>query len=268
MALKKWSQGEQVNAPDLNSNFAAVQVSLIGMIFPFAGTSSPPDGFLLCDGSEYANNSYENLVRKIASQYGINVTTDFTVDTSTNQISASNHGLSTDDILLFTSSGTLPSPLSANNAYFIVKSSSDTFKVSTEKGGDVVDITDTGSGTHSYHEKFKVPDMIGRVPVGVDPNDSRLSTHSSDIGDTGGTEYYQLEDNEMPSHFHDFDRDITSEDSGIQSRNDKDFATRAYVDSYDSNYDDNVDIETNEEGQDQPHENVQPYQTVRYVIRA
>ena len=67
-------------------------------------------------------------------------------------ITSAGHGLSDGDAIRVTSTGTLPTGLSTNTTYYIINSSTDTFEVSTAPGGSAVDITGTGSGTHTWHD--------------------------------------------------------------------------------------------------------------------
>jgi hypothetical protein len=79
---------------------------------------------------------------------------DFTVNASTNVFTSTGHGLVNGDRVNFSSSGTLPSPLIDYNLdaiYYIIEKSTNTFKVSTSLGGSEVNITNTGSGTHSWY---------------------------------------------------------------------------------------------------------------------
>ena len=76
----------------------------------------------------------------------------FTVDASTNVVTFS--GLSTSLVngaLVdnLSTTGTLPSGLSASTKYYIINASGSTCKLATTYGGTEIDITDTGSGTHT-----------------------------------------------------------------------------------------------------------------------
>lgn len=77
---------------------------------------------------------------------------NFTVNTGTDVITTgSDHGRVVGDVVTFTSTGTLPSGLSAGTDYYVVEAAaSNTMKVSTTPGGTAVDITTAGSGTHSW----------------------------------------------------------------------------------------------------------------------
>lgn len=74
-------------------------------------------------------------------------TTD--VNTGTNYITVSVHGLENGTAVTFSSSGTLPDPLSSAATYYIINKTTSTFQVSTSHGGSAVDIIDTGTGTHT-----------------------------------------------------------------------------------------------------------------------
>lgn len=64
---------------------------------------------------------------------------------------ASAHGLEVGDRVVFTTSDTLPAGLSTATDYYVLTvPSTTTFTVSASDGGSVVDITDTGTGTHGF----------------------------------------------------------------------------------------------------------------------
>lgn len=73
-----------------------------------------------------------------------------TANASTNFITSAGHGLSNGYILKFSTTTTLPAGLSTNTAYFVINKTTDTFQVSLTSGGSAVDITDTGTGTHTW----------------------------------------------------------------------------------------------------------------------
>lgn len=59
-----------------------------------------------------------------------------------------NHGLSTDDRVIFETSGALPTGLSASTWYYAIYASDSTFKVSATLGGTAINTTGSQSGTH------------------------------------------------------------------------------------------------------------------------
>lgn len=79
-------------------------------------------------------------------------TTDILTDTS--------HGLSTDDaVVVANSGGALPGGLAASTIYYVVVIDANTFYLATKPGSDTndrVDITSTGSGTNSYYAVSEV----------------------------------------------------------------------------------------------------------------
>lgn len=64
-------------------------------------------------------------------------------------ITSTDHRLETNDIVEFETTGTLPAGLSTATPYWVTVTDEDTFTVSATKGGATVDITDTGTGTHT-----------------------------------------------------------------------------------------------------------------------
>jgi len=75
----------------------------------------------------------------------------FTVNTSTDTLTTStNHGLAINDPVYVSSTTTLPSPLAANTVYFVkTVPTTTTLTLSATAGGATIDLTTTGTGTHS-----------------------------------------------------------------------------------------------------------------------
>lgn len=71
------------------------------------------------------------------------------VNTGTNIITKNNHGLVDGDTVQFSSTGTLPAPLNSTTVYHIISSNSLNFKVSLTENGSEVNLTTTGTGTHT-----------------------------------------------------------------------------------------------------------------------
>lgn len=53
-------------------------------------------------------------------------------------------------MLIMTTSGTMPSPLTQTDVYYVINKSGTSFQVSLSEGGSAEDITTTGSGSHYY----------------------------------------------------------------------------------------------------------------------
>lgn len=94
---------------------------------------------------------------------------------------------------------------------------------------------------------------VGRVPVGVDPNDSDFDT----VGKTGGVKEVTLTIEQMPSHRHGWSG--VNDGASVSSNLGK-YPFRVYQDK-------NANWSGSEEylwaaGGSKPHTNLQPYQTV------
>lgn len=63
------------------------------------------------------------------------------------------HGLVNEDRIHLTTNGVLPAPLIAGFLYFVRDRTNDTFKVSLGLGLPAVNITDIGTGTHTWHQE-------------------------------------------------------------------------------------------------------------------
>jgi hypothetical protein len=82
----------------------------------------------------------------------------FTADAASNLLTSAAHGLEADEPVRFTSITTLPAGLVAGTTYYVIASglTADAFKVSATVGGSEVDITDAGTGTHSW-QRYLAP---------------------------------------------------------------------------------------------------------------
>jgi hypothetical protein len=76
----------------------------------------------------------------------------------TNIITSNGHGYTGGEKLQFTTTDTLPAGLAVSTDYFVLPASvtTNTFKVSATLDGPEVDVTDTGTGTHTMHLKGRV----------------------------------------------------------------------------------------------------------------
>jgi len=92
----------------------------------------------------------------------------------TDVITSTAHGLVNEDLVQFTTTTTLPAGLSLATDYYVRDATANTFKVSLTKGGVAVDITDTGTGTHTFHLKGKAifTDGFEHLELGVNTANS------------------------------------------------------------------------------------------------
>jgi len=71
----------------------------------------------------------------------------FTVNTTTDVITCTAHGLSDTDKVRFYTSSALPSGISANTTYYARDTTTDTLKIAATSGGSAIDLTTEGTGT-------------------------------------------------------------------------------------------------------------------------
>lgn len=112
--------------------------------------------------------SPEQAIFKIAALPQAN----FTVVAATDVITSTAHGLSNGDCVWVSSGTTLPAGLSASTNYYVIEATANTFKLSAIPNGPSVNITDTGTGTHTYALK-------GKVFMGVDWRNIQLNLATS-----------------------------------------------------------------------------------------
>lgn len=80
-------------------------------------------------------------------------------------VSLTAHGLSNDDPVVFTTSGALPTGLTAGTVYYVVNKNTDDFQVSATVGGSAINTSGSQSGTHT-------------VATGNDANDGSAATRA------------------------------------------------------------------------------------------
>lgn len=79
--------------------------------------------------------------------------TPFTADTAENTLDrGTDHGFLDGDPVYLTTTGSLPTGLSAGTQYYVTDIGAESMKLSATFGGPVIDITDTGAGTHTVYE--------------------------------------------------------------------------------------------------------------------
>lgn len=81
---------------------------------------------------------------------GADPSSAFTATAATDLITSNSHGLSAGDVVILTTSDTLPAGLSTATRYYVISPTTNTFQLSTTYNGTAVNITDTGTGTHTY----------------------------------------------------------------------------------------------------------------------
>ena len=156
-----------------------------------------PSSWFLCDATAYNASTYPSLAAVLipkASVFGRGTAVGtFTVDTATDIVTSASHGLSDGAIVHVASTTTLPTGLSANTVYYVISATSSTFKLSLTSGGSAIDISSTGSGTHSVYDEFQVPDFRGLMPMGAGTGSLTFNFATTDINT--GTEVITVPSN-------------------------------------------------------------------------
>lgn len=112
--------------------------------------------------------------------------------------------------------------------------------------------------TDTDSTKFRIPDLRGRVVVGVGSFDT---THLFTLGEKAGEYEHLLTINEMPKHEHQGTVDTT--DVGIKNGGTKSGVTVDFSWNEINSY-----IGTKSAGNSQAHNNIQPYCSLNYIIKS
>lgn len=167
--------------------------------------STPPTGTVETDGAEVSITTYENLFDIVTDFYGLDTGATFTVVTGDDTLEDVAHGLSNDDVVWLTTTGTLPAGLAIDTKYYVINKTDDDYQVSLTLSGSAVDITDTGSGTHTWHGSFKLPDYRGEFLRGLDGGagtDPDAATRTDRGDGTGGDVVGSKQVDAFKSHLH------------------------------------------------------------------
>jgi microcystin-dependent protein len=141
------------------------------------GGSTAPEQWVICDGTAVSRSDYSALYAAIGTTYGVgDGTTTFNLPdlrgrtpvgsqtpislgtaTITNAtpavITLSSHGLATGQLVYFTTTGALPTGITANTRYWVNVLTSYSFRLSTSLAnalaGTSIATSSTGSGTHT-----------------------------------------------------------------------------------------------------------------------
>ena len=123
--------------------------------------------------------------------------------------------------------------------------------VSRTTYADLFSVIGTTYGTGDGSTTFNIPNLKGKVPVGLDSSDTSFDT----IGETGGEKTHTLITDEIPSHHHDVGWDYEGSTGGGHGT-----LLRATWDNPAYKYD------TYNTGGGQAHNNLQPYIVMNYII--
>lgn len=182
--------------------FVAAGGSIAGEIKIWPGPVIP-SGFLLCDGSAQSRASFPNLFAALVANKGAATVTIASPGVWT----LNSHGFNNGDVIFVETTGALPTGLTADTPYFVVAAATNTFQVSSTKGGAAINTSGTQSGTHTVFQSphalgtmssstFNIPDMRGKIAV------SKNGATFINLGGTGGEETHVISLAEMAPHNH------------------------------------------------------------------
>lgn len=163
-----------------------------------------PSGWLPCDGAAVSRTTYSALFAALVKTTTVTMTI-----ASPAVVSWTAHGLSDGDPVKFTTTGALPTGLTAGTTYYVKSPGTNSFNVAATPGGAAINTTGTQSGTHTATvapfgagngtTTFNVPDLRGRGPLG-DGAGTSLTQRS--LGASGGEESHALVTAELAAHTH------------------------------------------------------------------
>jgi hypothetical protein len=104
-------------------------------------------------------------------------------------ITCNGHGLRNGDTVLFTTTGALPTNLTANTQFFVINAAANTFQVSATLNGAAVNSTGSQSGTHTLHSHAKNVSATLALDDEVSKTDHSIYLISTYTTSTSITEY-------------------------------------------------------------------------------
>ncbi len=142
------------------------------------------------DGKPYAAVEFEDgLINHYwgdhddpgASQEATEITS---LDDTANTLTKASHGMADDTVVRLTTTDTLPTGFALATDYYVVSSTTNTFKLAAAESGTAISFTGTGTGTHSFQSAIAMNRIIqqydGRARVG-------FSVTGGDATETTGT---------------------------------------------------------------------------------
>ncbi len=239
-------------------------VAMIGEIKMWP-TIAAPTNWQLCDGSSLSRTTYATLFSLLQPSIG---TMTISI-ASPAVVSFTGHGLSIGARVFFTTTGALPTGVSANTTYWVISAGfgANSFEIATSQDGTAINTSGSQSGVHTLlrtyfgvadSTHFNVPDFRGRVPVGRDSSQTEFAA----IGITAGEKTHVLTAAEMPTHTHTTKNYAGTVLAGAGAGTRFAASTSGASSAMSAGSD-----QSNDAGSDGAHNNLQPSLAINYIIR-
>ena len=92
---------------------------------------------------------------------------DYNISLANKTITLANHGLVDGTMIIMTTSGTLPAPITADTVYYVVGSTATTFQLALTSGGSAITFTDQGSGSMMFFTLSAISVISGNLGTGT-----------------------------------------------------------------------------------------------------
>ena len=178
-------------------------IAQTGDIFQQAGVTIP-SGWLACDGTAVSRTTYAALFAELVKSKGT-----FTVTVaSPGVVTNTSHGIYTGEGVYLTTTGALPTGLTANTMYYAIRVDANTFRLAPSRAnaeaGTAINTSGTQSGTHTLWycpwgngdgtTTFNTPDLRDRTLVGKNTSGTFQA-----LGKRDGAETHTLTQAQLPS---------------------------------------------------------------------
>lgn len=261
-----------------------------GTIWTYAGVTAP-SGWLLCYGQTVSRTTYADLFNALVPSQG---TVTITIATP-GVISQTGHPFVTGDAVYLTTTGALPTGLSTNTLYYVIKVDANSYNLATSRAnavaGTKIATSGTQSGTHTLFgcpyglgdgsTTFTIPDARGRVLAGADAMGgtaaSRMTLARSqgsygNLGASGGAESHTLTEAELPSITGSLTMHGQENGTHIYTATGKFTSSTTITNKYQAGHAattgaNSLGPVTFSFGSDTAHNNVQPTLLVNYIIK-
>lgn len=201
-----------------------------GATFPYAGLTAPT-GYLMANGQAVSRSTYAALFSAITSTATVTITI-----ASPGVVTWTSHGFSAGMAVVFSTTGALPTGITAGTTYYTLNVAANTFQVAASAGGAAINTTGSQSGVQTAlavpygkgdgSTTFNVPDLRGRSAFGDDTMAnsaaSRLGSNSSvggitstaSLGTAGGAQTHTQTTPELAAHTHNYNTLVGGNDYG------------------------------------------------------